>query len=221
MASKPKLLIATLIVSLLAMFTVWHYLRTTKQEAPVEIAEVSVAGGSVYLKLEPAAATTAVNSETTLTMVINTTTSKVSAAAVELTYNQTKLAVVSVTAGDFLVNTLAAPKIAGGKVTFTFAAPPASGGKQGTGTLATIKVKPLVAGSSKLVFTAKTQIVAIGKTDNVLKSATDATITGSTKPGDLNNDGKVDIFDYNVLVAKFGNPYTIFDYNVLVANYGK
>lgn len=40
-------------------------------------------------------------------------------------------------------------------------------------------------------------------------------------PGDLNQDGKIDIFDYNLLVSKFGNPYTIFDYNNLVANYGK
>lgn len=40
-------------------------------------------------------------------------------------------------------------------------------------------------------------------------------------PGDLNGDGHVDIFDYNLLVSKFGNPYTIFDYNNLVANFGK
>ncbi|MEK7544213.1 MAG: hypothetical protein AAB557_05045 [Patescibacteria group bacterium] len=39
--------------------------------------------------------------------------------------------------------------------------------------------------------------------------------------GDLNNNGHVDIFDYNILVSKFGNPYTIFDYNTLVANFGK
>lgn len=42
-----------------------------------------------------------------------------------------------------------------------------------------------------------------------------------TKPGDLNGDGKVDLFDYTLLVSKFGNPYTIFDYNKIVANYGK
>lgn len=47
------------------------------------------------------------------------------------------------------------------------------------------------------------------------------TLTPSCKPGDLNCDGKVDIFDYNILVAKFGNPYTIFDYNNLVGNFGK
>lgn len=40
-------------------------------------------------------------------------------------------------------------------------------------------------------------------------------------PGDLNHDNKVDIDDYNALVASFGNPYTIFDYNQLVANFGK
>ena len=38
---------------------------------------------------------------------------------------------------------------------------------------------------------------------------------------DITGDGKVDIFDYNILVSKFGNPYTIFDYNLLVANFGK
>lgn len=43
----------------------------------------------------------------------------------------------------------------------------------------------------------------------------------TTIPGDLNTDGHVDIFDYNLLVSKFGNPYTIFDYNNIVANYGK
>jgi len=40
-------------------------------------------------------------------------------------------------------------------------------------------------------------------------------------PGDLNTDGHVNIFDYNLLVSKFNNPYTIFDYNSLVANFGK
>ena len=38
--------------------------------------------------------------------------------------------------------------------------------------------------------------------------------------GDLDGDGDVDIFDYNILVANFGNPYTIFDYNILVGNFG-
>lgn len=40
------------------------------------------------------------------------------------------------------------------------------------------------------------------------------------RPGDLNQDGLVNIFDYNLLVSKFGDPYTIFDYNQLVENFG-
>ncbi|MDP3994617.1 MAG: hypothetical protein Q8P91_02205 [bacterium] len=39
--------------------------------------------------------------------------------------------------------------------------------------------------------------------------------------GDFNNDGKVDIDDYNKLVTEFGRPYTIFDFNILVENWGK
>ena len=39
--------------------------------------------------------------------------------------------------------------------------------------------------------------------------------------GDLNSDGQVNIYDYNLLVSKFGNPYTIFDYNDLVTNFGR
>jgi len=43
----------------------------------------------------------------------------------------------------------------------------------------------------------------------------------ASTPGDLNTDGHVNIYDYNLLVSKFGNPYTIFDYNDLVGNFGK
>jgi len=39
-------------------------------------------------------------------------------------------------------------------------------------------------------------------------------------PGDFNGDNKVDIYDYNLLITNFGNPYTIFDYNELVGNFG-
>ena len=45
--------------------------------------------------------------------------------------------------------------------------------------------------------------------------------TPTPLPGDLDSDGHVNIYDYNLLVSKFGNPYTIFDYNDLVGNFGK
>lgn len=40
------------------------------------------------------------------------------------------------------------------------------------------------------------------------------------KAGDLNNDGHVNLADYNLLVAGFGTKYTLSDYNQLVANFG-
>lgn len=60
--------------------------------------------------------------------------------------------------------------------------------------------------------------------------------TPTTKPGDLNGDGKIDIFDYNAIVSDFGKTGSpgfspadidkngkvdIFDYNELVGNFGK
>jgi|GEM_PF-2995073 hypothetical protein len=55
---------------------------------------------------------------------------------------------------------------------------------------------------------------------SALDYASPLTITTITTPGDLNTDGQVDIFDYNILVAGFGSEYDIFDYNDLVTNYG-
>ena len=58
----------------------------------------------------------------------------------------------------------------------------------------------------------------------------------SSLEADLNNDGKVNIFDYNILVSNFGKTGTsgfisadinkdgkvdIFDYNILISNFGK
>lgn len=43
----------------------------------------------------------------------------------------------------------------------------------------------------------------------------------SSRASDLNQDGRVDILDYNVLVSHFGRPYTIIDYNKLVSEFNK
>lgn len=43
----------------------------------------------------------------------------------------------------------------------------------------------------------------------------------SPKSGDLNQDGVINLFDFNHLVTNFGHPYTIFDFNQLIANYGR
>ncbi|TXH01530.1 MAG: hypothetical protein E6R05_05575 [Candidatus Moraniibacteriota bacterium] len=39
--------------------------------------------------------------------------------------------------------------------------------------------------------------------------------------GDLTHDGLVNIYDFNLLISKFGNPYTIYDFNNIVSNFGR
>lgn len=59
------------------------------------------------------------------------------------------------------------------------------------------------------------------QTYSVLTSSFGSSPTSpQNKPGDLNNDSKVDIFDYNLLISTFGNPYTIYDYNTLIEHLG-
>lgn len=63
------------------------------------------------------------------------------------------------------------------------------------------------------------------------KTIPTSTPNPSIKPGDLNNDSKVDINDYNILKNNFGGSgmgdingngkVDIFDYNTLISNYGK
>ncbi len=47
------------------------------------------------------------------------------------------------------------------------------------------------------------------------------TPTPAALPGDLNKDDKINIFDYNELVTKFGKPYTKLDYQNILENLGK
>lgn len=65
-------------------------------------------------------------------------------------------------------------------------------------------------------------------------ATSDPIISPTGNPSDLNADGKVDIFDYNLFIANFGKTgdnivgdidknqkIDIFDYNTLIANFGK
>lgn len=40
-------------------------------------------------------------------------------------------------------------------------------------------------------------------------------------PGDLNEDGHVNLLDFNALITGFGNPYTILDFNNILTNFNK
>ena len=39
--------------------------------------------------------------------------------------------------------------------------------------------------------------------------------------GDLNGDDHVDISDFNLLISKFGNPYTVSDFSAIISNFGQ
>lgn len=80
-------------------------------------------------------------------------------------------------------------------------------------------------GDGKLLATASVYAIAQG-----------ATPPPTTKPGDINGDGKVDITDYNILKGDFGKTgasgftpsdinrdgkVDIFDYNIVITNAGK
>ncbi len=108
----------------------------------------------------------------------------------------------------------------------------------GQATISGISVLPIGTTLSRLTFTPSiTPGVPTPTPDmgHTMPSMTPSALpTGTVKVGDINGDGKVDIFDYNILVGNFGKSGTgiqgdlnndgkvdIFDYNILVGNFGK
>jgi hypothetical protein len=57
--------------------------------------------------------------------------------------------------------------------------------------------------------------------ENVIPLVYRVNTPGIFIPGDLNQDHYINLADYNLLIAKYGNPYTLTDYNNIVKNYGK
>lgn len=152
----------------------YHSLR--RELTPVAINEVSNGQGQVTLALSPVSLTTTVSQEQVISLMINTNGAKVTAIKGELTYDTGHLTTPILTQGSFLTEKLKDSSVGSGKISFVYAAPPDSGGKTGTGTLATIKIKPTVSGDTRLVVTSGTEVAALGYTTNVLKSATDSLI---------------------------------------------
>lgn len=266
----PFLLVGLII---LAVATWVATRKETITPEAVTINEVTVSG-TTTLAFTPPATKAVANTPTNIPITINTSTSQVTGVNAVITYDPTKVTVTSVTQGSFLTQSISSAKLTSGKVTFAYGVPTSTRvGKQGTGTVATLSLKPLTTSPFTLTFATGTLVSATGLTTNVLKTALPLTVTpatpinggwsawstkntacgftgtqsrtctnpapqyggatctgATTQPytnpacplaGDFNKDGKVDIFDYNDLVAGFGTTYTIYDYNNLVANYGK
>jgi len=268
--SNRFIIFTTIILLSLGIFT---YLKLTPPSTPVSINEVTPSG-TVRLSFNPPGSTLIINQNNTITIAIDTTTSKVTVATVVVNYDPTKVAISSITQGSFFPNVLVAPTVANGRASFTYSSPVAlNSGIQGSGIIATLHVKPLSTAPFTLTFDTGTLVAAQEQTGNVLKTANPQTYdpalpidggwsdwsakntacgisgtqtrtctnpapangglncTGANTqtytnapcpiPGDLDFNNRVDLFDFNLLIAKFHNPYTIFDFNNIVLNYGK
>jgi hypothetical protein len=176
--SKAPTFLPLIIFALILIGSAIWYLRP-RPATPIGINLVGSATGTVSLTLSPSTLNLAPNTESTLVLSIDAGTSHVTAAQVELTYDESKIGIPSITQGDFLTGSIGPSEVANGKISFTYVAPTTTEvikGITGSGTLATIKIKPPVVGSSAIVFTEKTLILA-GPEVNALSSAIDSTIT--------------------------------------------
>lgn len=199
--------------------------------APASINEV-VATGTVTLEASPPPAKKYIGESFVLDINAKSGTDKVTAVQLELTYDRAKLELSNFTKTDYLPNILAAPAINNGKVTAVLAAPPESGGRPDWGTVGKITVKPLALGNLSIYFGPNTLISAISRTTNALKTANPIDMLVYNL-GDINQDKKVDLFDYNDFVSNFSiassfvsdvdhnHKVDLFDYNTLVVNFGK
>ena len=214
-----SLSILILVIGILSLST-WIAVRSTRNIAqPIKINEVSVTG-TVKLESSPATINLYLGQTKTIDISADPGSDKLTAVELELLYDPSKIQINSFTKTDYLSTYFIEPQITPGKLVSTLVVPPESGGKSGMGIVGKLTLKSLALGTHLISFGPKTIVATLSTDTNSLKKA-DPIAINIFNSGDFNFDKKIDIFDYNVLVAKYGNPYTIFDYNSLVANYGK
>ncbi len=214
-------LVAALLVGVVSVGT-----RVTVPQRAT-IAEIA-AGGPVTLDASPPPTNLFLNRSYQLDINAHSGTTKMTAVQLDMSYDPSKLQINSVSQTSYFPIALAPIYIASGsangtpsgQIGGTVGVAPNSGGLSDWGTVVSINVKPLAVGTQTIFFGQNTRVAGIGSNANMFGTANPIFIN-VFNPGDLNFDGHVDIYDYNALVANYGNPYTIFDYNDLVANYGK
>lgn len=258
-------LLAILIIAGLATLVIsYSYFNVGPKPSP-EVAQkvginevVPALSGFATLRVVPAGVTGSYASpykldlqyDTTMNIIIDGGTNKLTGTTVEMTYDPTKLEIKSVTKGTYFPVVLSEAVInkTAKKVTFGYAisaanidALPADGGpKTGSGILASFVVKPLVPGTTSVSFGSlegitaptaaqkalnaanTTKVIAKGYSDNVLTSAPDFTFTTNAKlSADFVETGDVQTIDAATGVQTADDQVNIFDYNFFVGAFGK
>ncbi|MBI3576601.1 hypothetical protein HY086_01005 [Candidatus Gottesmanbacteria bacterium] len=220
----------------------------------------SRAAAASTLSFEPADLSTGLGQTVSIAVNVVPSTNIVTAAELHLQFDPALLELVSISpASVFSVLTASVIDNSAGQASITVGAPPLSPVQAPT-SVATVAFRTKSSlGSAGVSLTADTKVAALNEERNAVSSLLPATIriiaptptptpiptatptpakttTPTPQPaiaGDLDRNGVVDIYDYNILVTNFGRTGTnvadidgngkvdIFDYNILVGNFGR
>lgn len=157
-----------LFVSMLATFYLSEHPQDIRKQA---------AGTGVTLSMTPFTINVVPGSNFDIAATINTGDDSVSAASLEINYDNTRLELkdISTTSASFLPVVLSPAQISTGSVKMTLGSNLAEP-KKGTGILTTLTFKALVESTTIISFGSNTAVTAVGKTANALTSSTEGNV---------------------------------------------
>ena len=189
MSKRTIALIIVLFVITVALIVLAVYPITRKTTVSITPTPTASVAQTVLVFAPPTIASlsaTATTSATpTYSMDVNVLTgrNKITAVQLELSYDPKALANVDITPGSFFNNPTALLKTIDkelGRISYALVITPGESGRSGTGTVAILTFKSLLATGEKTTirFLPKTQVAAEGVAISVLKSSIDSTFTG-------------------------------------------
>jgi hypothetical protein len=239
-----------LLIAAVVSFSAWQVIKIYGPQAkPLTINEIAPSGGTVSLSLTPASVEVTPNTDTTISLMVDSGSDRLTIVDFEIDYDASKLTLTSPTVGTWLTKQISAVTVGDGKIKGTIGAQPdgsTTGGgaelnRTGSGTLLTFKVKGSTVGSYPITInpTPTTTWTVTGDTANEgskLKSVTNTTITISNPKlvTDIVGTSRiVDKYDYVELINQYGKlpagsadfntsgAVDAADYNRLISDYGK
>lgn len=192
----------------------------------------------VSLDFNPSTLNSTINTPFTSNLTINTNGKQVTAVDLVLTFDPLAVKINNLTPTNSLPQTLGPVSIDNnsGRAHIVLAVNPTAPVSGNNMPILTLSGKTLSQQAKRSIISINSEslIAAVGFDSNVLSSVGQLNLQISSLPGDLNQDGKIDIFDYNLIVQNFTNntcgnmadidgncKVDIFDYNILVTNFGK